>query len=181
LYLTLCLDEKNPQHVKYLTFITAISIVKTLSKLKIQSSIKWPNDILIKKRKVCGILTENIFGKNNVVLVGIGLNVNQKSFPVMERIPTSLFLEAKREFDIQKVLVIFLDYFERYYVLYQREDFPTIRKLWKMHANTIGKKVTIRTMKETMKGKAIDIDKECNLLIKKGSEVRKITEGDVFY
>lgn len=66
----------------YLSMITSLAIVNVLSNLNITSRIKWPNDILIGSRKVCGILIENSLSGNifSYSIIGIGLNVNQTSF-----------------------------------------------------------------------------------------------------
>src|SRR3990167_6967081 len=82
LWMSILLKPKNIQNLQYLTLAAAISVVKSIKKLTgLKTNIKWPNDVHYKDGKLCGILTENIFGKENYVIVVIGLNVNQDKFP----------------------------------------------------------------------------------------------------
>ena len=75
--------------------IAALSVVQFLENHGISASIKWPNDIYIVRKKVCGILVENILRGSGVFysIVGIGLNVNQRNFDVTLSNPTSMLLE----------------------------------------------------------------------------------------
>ena len=82
------------------SILTAVEVAKLIEKYDIDNvSIKWPNDILIGDKKVCGILLEGQVP--DYLVVGVGLNVNQKEFSDDLRRPaTSLSLEAKQQFDI---------------------------------------------------------------------------------
>ena len=86
-----------------LSILTAVEVAKLIEKNDIGNvSIKWPNDILIGDKKVCGILLEGQVP--DYLVVGVGLNVNQKEFPDNLRRPaTSLSLEAKQQFDIEEL------------------------------------------------------------------------------
>ena len=86
-----------------LSILTAVEVAKLIEKNDIGNvSIKWPNDILIGDKKVCGILLEGQVP--DYLVVGVGLNVNQKEFPDDLRRPaTSLSLEAKQQFDIEEL------------------------------------------------------------------------------
>ena len=85
------------------SILTAVEVAKLIEKYDIDNvSIKWPNDILIGDKKVCGILLEGQVP--DYLVVGAGLNVNQKEFPDDLRRPaTSLSLEAKQQFDIEEL------------------------------------------------------------------------------
>lgn len=93
-------------NIFYVNIIFSIAIKNVISEAtKKNVSIKWPNDILVENRKICGILIENIVQKDNVIsLVGIGLNVNQTSFPNFEREATSLKKETKKSFDAKYII-----------------------------------------------------------------------------
>ena len=76
------------------SLVTALSVQKALTKHKFDTKIKWPNDIYINSKKVGGILIETLSkDKNNIVVVGIGLNVFMKSNSKIDREWTSLILE----------------------------------------------------------------------------------------
>lgn len=82
LWMSILLKPKSAENMQYLTFVAAISVVKVIKKMTgIDAKIKWPNDVHYKGKKLCGILTEGIFGKESYAVVGIGLNVNQDKFP----------------------------------------------------------------------------------------------------
>ena len=85
------------------SILTAVEVASLIEKYDIDNvSIKWPNDILIGDKKVCGILLEGQVP--DYLVVGVGLNVNQKEFPDDLRRPaTSLSLEAKQPFDIEEL------------------------------------------------------------------------------
>ena len=73
LYASIILNPENTENIQYLTFAAAIAVVKSIKKIaNLDAAIKWPNDVHYNKRKLCGILTEGIFGAKNHVIVGIG-------------------------------------------------------------------------------------------------------------
>src|SRR3989338_10556485 len=81
LWVSVALKLKSADSLKYLTFLAAIAAVKTVRKAaKINAMLKWPNDIYYDGKKLCGILAEGVFGKEDFAAIGIGLNVNQKKF-----------------------------------------------------------------------------------------------------
>lgn len=86
--------------------ITALSIVKFLEKHDIKASVKWPNDIYVQNRKICGILIENTLRGDSIIhsIIGIGLNVNQESFPQEIPNPTSMLMETGKTFDLKMLL-----------------------------------------------------------------------------
>ena len=75
--------------------ITALSIAQLLEKYDMDAMVKWPNDIYIDNRKICGVLIENTLSSNGVKssIIGIGLNINQRNFDVNLPNPTSMLLE----------------------------------------------------------------------------------------
>ena len=99
-----------------LTKITSLSIVEFLSRHGIKAKIKWPNDIYVGDKKICGVLIENSLRGENLSssIIGIGLNVNQRNFDVNLPNPTSMILETGFEEDIRKCLEEFMDIFQGY-------------------------------------------------------------------
>jgi len=183
LSMSILLKPKNIANLQYLTFAAAISIVKAINKLiKVSTKIKWPNDVHYKGKKLCGILTEGIFGKENYVVVGIGLNVNQNKFPAeIKNIAISLKLIKNKTINIQDVSKIILtEFFIIYNDQYNKNKFKNIQKTWKKYCDTIGKNVEVITKTKKIYGKAVGIDKNCNLLLKlKNNKIVKIIEGDI--
>ena len=96
-------NEELMKQFNIISILTAVEVAKEIDKNGIDNvTIKWPNDVLIGDKKVCGILSEGQVPE--YLVVGVGLNVNQKAFPDGLRRPaTSLSLEAKQDFDINEI------------------------------------------------------------------------------
>jgi BirA family transcriptional regulator, biotin operon repressor / biotin---[acetyl-CoA-carboxylase] ligase len=107
-----------PEKGFYITIITALAVNKVLRDLKIPSLIKWPNDIITENgyKKICGILTESIIKRNSIetVVIGIGLNVNQKEFSLSDC--SSIILETNQETDLKDIIPQLSQYLEFYYL-----------------------------------------------------------------
>lgn len=99
-----------------LSIAAALSVSDLLQKLNIRNSIKWPNDIYIGRRKVCGMLIENIVGNAGLEhsIIGIGLNLNQTEFPPELVNPTSVLVSSGLKTVPEDVLDDFLDIFSGY-------------------------------------------------------------------
>ena len=105
MWMSILLKPNNVENLSYLTFAAAIAVVKSIKKMaNLNTNIKWPNDVNYNGKKLCGILTEGIFGKDNYVAVGIGLNVNQSKFPdIIKNSATSLKIIKNRTIDATKL------------------------------------------------------------------------------
>lgn len=183
LWISILLKPTNIEKMQYLTFAAAVAVVNSVKKItKLKTNIKWPNDVNYRRKKLCGILTEGIFGKDNYVVVGIGLNVNQNKFPKeIENTAISLRIINKKILD-KKVFLknICNEFFKLYDTYYNKNKLESISKIWERYCDTINKNVTVITRKKKLSGKAIGIDENCNLLLRlKNSKIIKIVEGDV--
>ncbi|WP_338470069.1 biotin--[acetyl-CoA-carboxylase] ligase [Niallia sp. XMNu-256] len=158
-----------PQQAPQLTLITAVAVVQAIEELTpLLPQIKWPNDILINGKKITGILTELQAESDriNSVTIGIGINVNQDSFPPeLESIASSLLIEGGEKVNRARLIQTLLTKLETLYDLYLKEGFYPIKLLWEGYAVTIGKKITARMLKETIEGKAIGITDDGVLLL----------------
>jgi len=183
LYMTILLKEENLEKIKYLTFIAAVSVAKTIKEIsKLNGKVKWPNDVMVNGKKICGILTENISGKKNYALVCIGVNVNQKRFNKdLTNKATSLNIETNKNYDINKIIKIIIDNFNLLYKYYKNENYNEIIDVWKKYSHTLGKNIKAKTLSGSYTGKAINIDKDCNLILQlNNGKIKKIIEGDIF-
>jgi BirA family transcriptional regulator, biotin operon repressor / biotin---[acetyl-CoA-carboxylase] ligase len=180
LYMTIVLKEKNLEKVKYLTFIASISVAKTINNLtKLNALVKWPNDVLIDNKKICGILTETI--ATNYVLIGIGMNVNQKKFSKnLTKIATSLKINTNKNFNVKSISKILIKNFESLYKYNKHENYNKIIDIWKEYSYTLGKKIRAETLSGKYIGKAVGVDKDCNLILRlNNGKLKKIVEGDI--
>lgn len=112
-----------------LAVATADAVASLLSDYSV--SIKWPNDIYVGERKICGILTTNRIHDSHITqsICGIGLNVNQTNFPEWLPNPTSLKALSGNDFDIDNILKAVLSSIDKYYQLL-KEDHDEIRHLY---------------------------------------------------
>ena len=108
----------EPQYAPTLTLVMGMAVAKAVKSLGFDVSIKWPNDVVVSHKKICGILTEMGVrdGKIDYAVIGVGLNVNIKEFPEeMADKATSLYLESGREFDRSQIPGLVMEAFEEYY------------------------------------------------------------------
>ena len=108
----------EPQYAPMLTLVMGMAVAKAVKKLGFDVSIKWPNDVVVSHKKICGILTEMGVrdGKIDYAVIGVGINVNIREFPEeMADKATSLYLESGREFDRSQIPGLVMEAFEKYY------------------------------------------------------------------
>ena len=108
----------EPQYAPMLTLVMGMAVAKAVKKLGFDVSIKWPNDVVVSHKKICGILTEMGVrdGKIDYAVIGVGINVNIREFPEeMADKATSLYLESGREFDRSQIPGLVMEAFEEYY------------------------------------------------------------------
>ncbi len=175
-----------PQSATQITIASATAVVRALKKSTgLQCDVKWPNDILIGGRKLCGILTEMAAELESIkhVVLGIGLNVNfqETDFPPEIRpIATSLQAETGRSFrrcDIAAALLTELDYDYRRIL---QGDFEAIANDWEAACTTIGHNIEIVSGPRTVSGRAESLDNEGALLLRtQHGRLERIIGGDV--
>jgi BirA family biotin operon repressor/biotin-[acetyl-CoA-carboxylase] ligase len=178
--------QLSPSYIPRITLMTAVAVVKTIEKVsRIKARIKWPNDILIKGKKLCGILTEMNAELDliNWVVVGIGINVNinQEEFPKDIRDNSISLKEVLgKEISRVKLIQIFLKEFEKCYEKLKRKEFTSILEEWKLYSHTLGKKIKINIGEKIVFGKAIDLSEEGALILKEeNGKLAKIISGTI--
>ena len=167
----------------YLIMIASLAVTKAIKNTTgLKAGIKWPNDILINGKKVCGILIESGVNreKKRFVIIGIGLNVSLKSndYPEIAEIATGLESElgsnVSRD-ELLKRLITELD--ELYLLLPDKED---IFRQWQAQMTMLGEKVQIICGEETIEGVAEDVSKDGSLKLRcENGKLKRITVGDV--
>lgn len=174
----------QPKEAPLLTLTAGLCVCKAIRKITdLDAKIKWPNDILINGKKVCGILTEMNaeMEKINFIIVGIGINVNISSFPQeISNVATSLEIESNKKWKRKDIIKELLTEFETYYDLYQIENnFSVFLNDYRKFCITIGKNVHVFS-KEPFDAQAIDVTNEGELLVKKeNGEIVIVFSGEV--
>ncbi|MBB5252301.1 biotin--[acetyl-CoA-carboxylase] ligase [Sulfurisphaera ohwakuensis] len=127
LWFTYVIKNYNAERIPFLTFRSSLAVRKVLSTF-LDVKIRWPNDIVYRKRKIAGILIEGINeGMNSTVFIGIGIDTNVKSLPE-ELHATSLYLELKREVDNDKILSEIINEIKNYEKISDKEVIDEINK-----------------------------------------------------
>jgi len=178
--------QLSPSYISRITLMTAVAAVKAIKiYTQIRPQIKWPNDILINEKKVCGILTEMSAELDiiNWVVVGIGINVNidHREFPEdIQENTISLKEASDKEVLLVKLVQTFLQGFEKYYEILKRREFSSILKEWKLYSHTLGKKIRVDIGERIITGEAMDINESGALILKKeDGELAEIISGTI--
>lgn len=171
----------SPQDTPLFTLLAATAVVKSIKKIlpDLPVGIKWPNDLLINNRKVCGILTELKAEAEilHYLVIGIGINVNfrEKDFlPELRKIATSLYLEnGCKNVSRQKLTAVLLHELDNSYADFLSAGPRSIIGQWKKENITLGRNVVIKTVQGILEGKAVDLDEDGSLIVEEKSGIRK--------
>jgi len=182
IYFTLILRPSiSPAYAPRINLMASVAVATTIRKLfGLNAELKWPNDVLIGGRKVCGILAEMDAEMDfvNFVNVGIGINANT-SIPQFEKTATSLKDMLGREISRKEFLNALLVEINRRQALLMEAD---LLEEWKKLSGTLNKDVRILSPAEVIVGRAIDIDTTGALIVKeKDGSLKKAMAGDCIH
>jgi BirA family biotin operon repressor/biotin-[acetyl-CoA-carboxylase] ligase len=174
------------RYASKLTMLTSVTVAHVLRELyQLKPEVKWPNDVLINRRKICGVLTEARTRGNslNYVVLGLGINTDFSldTLPVHLRdSSTTLMHELRRPIQRESLLSRLLQETESNYEQFIERRFDLIFKEWRRLASFLGSQVKVVNRGEQVEGKAVDIDPNGALLVKlKDSTIRKVVSGDL--
>jgi BirA family biotin operon repressor/biotin-[acetyl-CoA-carboxylase] ligase len=189
LYLSVILrPEIPPQQASLITLMAAVATAGAIQKLSgLQPMIKWPNDILLKNRKVAGLLNEihSEMDRIHFVILGIGVNLNmdEKMFSKEIRgLATSLKRETGQSISRKAFLQTLLEELEIWYEIFLKEGAAPVLKAWRERAQIQGRSVKVTSFGEVLSGTAIDVDSDGALILEtKEGEQKRVVAGDVVY
>ena len=192
IYMTLLLRPKlSPHRVSGLTLLAALAVTQAIREVcGVEARIKWPNDVIIAKKKICGILTEMSSEENYIhyVVVGIGINVNAEAFPKeIEDIATSVFLQTGSKVNRCELTASVVQHFCRYYEAFCKEqDLRSVIEEYDAVLANRDKEVKVyygmvehATPEQTDTGIARGIDSEGALLVEIDGSIKRILSGEV--
>ncbi|WP_425433864.1 biotin--[acetyl-CoA-carboxylase] ligase [Marininema mesophilum] len=186
IWMSLILRPQIPlNQAPQLTLLTSVAITRALRKQTgLNIRIKWPNDLLIDGKKICGILTELRGEQDQVhyVVQGIGINVNatESVWPEeLKLIATSLAIEAGKTFSRPELIGAICGELEALYEGYLNHGFAPIRILWEQYATIIGQEITVRTGLHSVKGIAKGLAENGALLLETNTGVQTIYSSDI--
>jgi len=183
LYFSLILRPKlPPSEVASLTLLCAVAACEAIKNLTgVNVQIKWPNDLLVRNKKLAGILTEMNAETDKVkfVIVGFGINVNSTKSSLPD-VGTSLKNETNKTVSRVKLIHEILESIEKWYSLFNKKGLKPVITRWKELSLTLGKRVRVSDPGGKIEGEAINIDEDGGLLIREDSGlVIKKMAGDV--
>ncbi len=174
-----------PTEAYKVTIIAAAAVYRALAESNVCSLVKWPNDIVINNKKVCGILTEMNaeLSRIHYLVIGIGINVNtsEDEFPedIREK-ASSLFVESGRTFDRKVIMSSILNNYEALY-----KDFLTSGSIaesiaiCRENSAVLGREVVLIEGNNTKVVEVIDISENGHLIVKDSNETREILSGEI--
>lgn len=184
IWMSLIIKPKiEPYKAPFLTLVAGASIIKALDNLGVDVSIKWPNDIILNHKKICGILTELSaeMERVNYIVMGIGINVKTLEFPeeIKEK-ATSLYKEGYKlsRVDIVRQFCIEFEKLYKAYILDGNKD--STLEICKKYSAIIGNHVYLIKNNKKELVECIDINENGNLIIKENNgEIKEILSGEV--
>lgn len=186
IFMTLMIKpDINPNNASMLTLVAALAVAKAITSVTGEEAmIKWPNDIVVNGKKVCGILTEMNaqFDYINHIVVGIGINVHNESFPEeISLMASSLMIEAGgKRFHRAQIIAETMSYFEQYYdrFLKTQDLSALVREYDKLLVNR-NKSVRVLDPKEPFDGKAMGITPKGELIVDTWESRKLVSSGEV--
>lgn len=176
----------DPMNAATITLIGAAAVYEALKDFEIKSDIKWPNDIILNNKKLCGILTEMSSELNqiNYLIIGIGVNVNisHEEFPEeIKAIATSLKSEMEHDFSRQQLTAAILNHFEKLYEIFiKNNDLSKVIDICRKNSFLIGKEIQLYNRGETITAKAVNISESGLLVIEhKDGRIEEVLSGEV--
>jgi BirA family biotin operon repressor/biotin-[acetyl-CoA-carboxylase] ligase len=174
----------SPKKAMLLTMASSIAVFQGIKKITgIKAEIKWPNDLLINGRKICGILTEIDSEKQkiNYCIIGIGINVNNELEKELQLDATTLKKELNKEILIHELLRAIIENFDENYNKLLSGEYDFIRESWLKCSNIIGRKIQVIDDKTVLTGKVVKVDSDGYILLNTANGEIKIISGDIKY
>ncbi|MSQ47804.1 MAG: biotin--[acetyl-CoA-carboxylase] ligase [Deltaproteobacteria bacterium] len=170
-----------------LNLVAAIAVADAIRETTpLSPTIKWPNDVLVAEKKVCGILAEMQTDTTGLraVIVGIGVNINAplSAFPAELRDKaSSLLIAGGRTIDRSLLTASLLTHLEKFYLLWLQEGFLTLHSRWEQYAaQMLGTHISVAVSEGTVVGTVLGLDKDGGLLVQgENREQHRLLVGDV--
>jgi len=173
------IDPARALQISILAGVAVAEVLESYCPGKIK--LKWPNDVLLDGKKVCGILSQAKAAVNKVdfIVLGIGINVNINQFPQeISDMATSLAIETGREISRQELIIGLYENLTKWYKQLLQDGFSRIKEKWLSYSLLIGQTVQIVFQEEVVSGKAIGIDEYGSLILLAGNKEVKVSAGD---
>jgi BirA family biotin operon repressor/biotin-[acetyl-CoA-carboxylase] ligase len=175
-----------PSKTPLITLMAAVACAEAIDEVAgFIPAIKWPNDLLVKGKKLGGILTEADMelDRINFVVVGMGINVNMTpaSFPAsIKKTATSLQESLGREISRTALIQSILRHLEQWYKKLEQGRREEITRRWKELSSINGLTIEVTSLGEVIRGTALDIDEDGALLVQTdNTTIKRVVAGDI--
>ena len=167
--------------LKNISQIAAISLCDLLKEYDIISQIKWPNDVLIRGKKVAGILTEVLNSPKMLLIIGIGINLNNEIdfLKSIEKTSTSVKMEIGKKVDTFEFLEKFLIYFQTYFNLFVEAGFKVFFEKWEYHCRLVGKTIQVTFANKKKKALVTKLLADGGIEVQFDNQQKKIYSGEI--
>ena len=177
-------DDIEPMNASMLTLVMGLAVVKAVKEVTgLGPQIKWPNDLILSGKKLCGILTEMSMQMDciNHIVIGIGINVHNESFPEeLKSLATSVFLESGKHIPRGQLIGKVMGWFEHYYQIYMKhQDLSELMNEYNQCLVNRGRQVQVLAPKGSYTGVALGINALGELLVETENEVHQVASGEV--
>lgn len=153
----------RPPNTSLITIVAGVAVCETLRRVGVGPGMKWPNDVLLNRKKIGGILTEIV---DESVVVGIGINLNMRRFPRgLKKVATSIFIETKRRLGKEMVYDILCTQLDECYSMLKNNEIAELLTKWRHYSIMLGQDVAIETVDKKVTGKVLDISKNGALIL----------------
>ena len=182
IYFTVVLRPRiGPAYAPRINLLAAIAVASAIKRLfGLDAELKWPNDVLIRGKKVCGILAEIDAEMDIVNFVNVGMGINANN-PVacFDKTATSLKIALGREVSRKELLSTVLEEMERRRPLLMR---PDLLREWKELSATLNREIRVVSLGEKLAGQAVDVDVTGALILRtRGGHFRTVLAGDCIH
>lgn len=185
LYLSVVLRPAvPPEQISSLPLIFGLSVAKAIGcTVSLNTELKWPNDVLIGGKKVCGILSTSTVSKAKVdhVVIGVGINANTKVTDLPQALAgsaTTLHDVLGRELDLEELTKNLLYFMDLHYSQFIDGRTAELLEEWSSRSSTLKGMVRVETGSGTIEGMALGIDHAGALLVKTDDSISRVPSGD---
>lgn len=185
LYFSILLKNNLPsqENVELLPLITSVAVFNALQSLNVNSSIKWPNDLLIEGKKLCGILVESKLSSSGIkyIVIGIGINVNSISSSIdneLNNMFVSLKEKYKADFSLESLLASIINNLDLLLEKLNNNKFDEILTTYRENCILLGKTVVLFNNNEEKEVKILDVSNDGTLKVLHKNKVEFINSGE---
>lgn len=167
-----------------ITLITALSVSQLLDNYKVNSSIRWPNDVMVNGQKIAGILAEAVVENDKVssIILSLGLNLiqNTEEMANIDRPATSLFIESGIKKDSGEILMVYLNKLFENLDIFFKTGFDTLAPLVRVRAELVGRKIKLKIGESSICCRVLDYANDGSIKIEDDAgKIRNLFAGEV--